>query len=96
MMIATSVRRRQYGEPGARQVRTRIAIVIHRCDEAIASARNGFDESWPLRIIAKRIPQALDRSVQTVLVIDEHAVWPEAPAQLVAFDDLAGAAKQQQ
>jgi len=55
----------------------------------VSPAGDGFNEPRPLRIVAKRRPEALDSGIETVLEVDKGALGPQPPRQLFASNDLA-------
>jgi hypothetical protein len=62
--------------------------------EAVAVARHGFDEAGLVRVVTERVAQFANRSVQPVVDVDESALAPELPCQLLALDDVRGAGDQ--
>ena len=63
------------------------ARILWRGDQTIAAAWHGLDERRLVGILAERGAQSLDRSIETVLVVDESAFRPETSPQLFARDD---------
>src|SRR4029077_12568862 len=55
----------------------------HRCDEAIAATRQGFNEPRTLSQVAQRLAQFVDRRVQTVVEVDKRVGRPDAGTKLV-------------
>src|SRR4029453_843105 len=64
-------------------------------DEAIAASRQRLDQPWRVSRIAERVAEAVDDRVQAMIKIAERAVWPEAPTELVARDEVARAFQKQ-
>ncbi len=67
------------------------ALPAGRSNEAVALSRQCFNEAGNVAVVAKRRPQPLHGGVETVLEIDEGAVWPQPLDELLACHDLAGA-----
>ena len=56
--------------------------------------RDGFDEAGRVRIVAKRLAQALDGGVHPVFEVDERVTRPEPAAQLVSRHHAATSVQQ--
>src|SRR5579884_3405628 len=67
---------------------------LDRCNETVASARLGFDETRVRGGVAQRFAQLVDSSIQAVVEIDEGIGGPEAVAEVFAGDDIARALEQ--
>ena len=67
----------------------------HRRDEAVAAARDRFDETGRLGRVAERGPDLRDAEIETALEIDERRLAPDGRPQIVAGDQLSRALHQQ-
>ena len=74
----------------------RIGWVGNGRDEAIALLRDGFDVERLVGRITQGLAELHDRSIQTVVEIDEGVGRPEMLAQLLARDHLPGVLQQQE
>ena len=63
-------------------------------DEAVATLRQRLDIARCIGFVAERLAQFLDRRVQAVVEINERVGGPEALANLLAGDQLAGLLQQ--
>ena len=101
--IAAEVRERQDREPDVDDVVTgpRIggmhdvqipcdlpALGFHGGDKAVAAPMKCFDEARVVGVVAERAAEPLDGGVQTVVEVNERALWPEALSQLLPRDDV--------
>ena len=98
--VAAQVAERQYRETKPRRAcdARRLwcdARILWRGDQTIAAAWHGLDERRLVGILAERGAQSLDRSIETVLVVDESAFRPETSPQLFARDDSTAVLEQQ-
>jgi hypothetical protein len=59
------------------------------CDETVAPAADGLNESWRRRGVAERGAEPADGVVQTVVEVHER-LGPESLTQLLSRDDCPG------
>jgi hypothetical protein len=64
-------------------------------DEAVADAREGFDEARPHGVVAQDRAQPLDGGVDAVLEVDRRAVGPQALPDVVTGHHVARAIEHQ-
>src|SRR6266849_11037518 len=67
---------------------------VDRCEEAIATARQGFHESRIFRRITQRLPQLIYCLIQAMIEIDERVGRPKLAAQFLPSNYLAGLLQQ--
>jgi hypothetical protein len=63
---------------------------LDRHDQAVASSRNGLNESWVGRIVAYRQAQPVHRCIESMLEFDESIVAPQFCTECFARNYLAG------
>ena len=62
---------------------------LELCDETVAAAGYGFDESWIIRFIAQCRANLVDGEVDAAFKIDKGVVAPDALVNFLAGDDLS-------
>jgi hypothetical protein len=62
---------------------------LQRANEPVAAARQRFHKTRIVGIVAERLPEPLHGGIEAVLEIDERAIRPEPPLQLVTGHDVA-------
>ena len=67
-----------------------LRLALQGLQEAIAAARQSFDELRMIGGIAKRFANLIDGGIEAIVEIHEGVGGPQFPPQIVAGDDLAG------
>jgi hypothetical protein len=85
----------RYGSYRTRSTSFPLLAPLELCDEAVATAGYGFDESWIIRFIAQGRANLINGEVDAAFKIDKGVVAPDALVNFLTGDDLSGALGQQ-
>jgi hypothetical protein len=90
------IRREGWRRGGERRVEStrRLRGWLNRANEAIAAARNGFDEAWCIGVVTQDATEFFDGCVEGMVEIDERVLGPDALTKFLARDQYSRALKQ--